>query len=175
MIALDDIIKNLYTDGFSRDDIVNIINDDPNLPNTNYDHVKYVIRTKVVLNDVPKEEKKRGPPIDDSIPSKIREALDECPSASIRQIAYMIGSNHGTVYRYLTHVMNYKFRSIKWIPHCLDAGTKIKRVTYSKRLLKILKTKKKKIVLNFYIPVMSHGFFMIMIATNCGCPVMLTV
>lgn len=55
MSNIDEIIMNLYAEGFTRNEIVDIINDDPLLDDTNYDHVKYIIRDKVIL-----ELQKRG-------------------------------------------------------------------------------------------------------------------
>ena len=131
-------ITDLYEEGLNRKQIMEKINKDPLADNVSYDQVKRVVSKYITghLFDTPK--KSPGRPSDERIDGKILQVLDEEPAASVRQIAQTTHIPATTVWNHLTHDLDYKYRTLRWVPHVLDEEKKMKRVTDSKELLGLL-------------------------------------
>lgn len=65
----------------------------------------------------------------------VRDFILDCPSASCRCIAFVIGIDKNTVKKILTESLHLKKVLFKWVPHELSNEQKQKRVFYSNKLL----------------------------------------
>jgi hypothetical protein len=72
---------------------------------------------------------------DFSSDDRIALVLSEEPFLSVRQIPKKVIMSKSTVYRHLTHIMNWKLRRLKWAPHNLTESEKMNRV---RRVLELL-------------------------------------
>ena len=77
------------------------------------------------------------------IDATILRALKKGPNASTHQLAQMVHASQTTVYNHLTNNLGYKYTSLRCVPHLLGNDDKLKRVSDSRALLKVLQSNEK--------------------------------
>ena len=86
---------------------------------------------------------KRGRPVDHEFSALIRELLEKEPNLSLRQIGERLGRPASSVSYHLTHVLGFKFKKTRWIPHELTDKQREARVNGAKALLDTIDSAKR--------------------------------
>lgn len=130
-----DIAIEMHTEGFSAKDIYTRLKEifGDNAPA--YSTITKKIRELVFLNPTSISQNLGGRPIDYINLYKVQKAIENSPNYTIRDIAKETGVPPTTVFRYLTKVLGYKNKSLRWIPHILTTELKNQRIQKSKDLL----------------------------------------
>ena len=68
----------------------------------------------------------------------VKHALKLYPFSSVRDIARMTNIPKSTVFRILTKQLRFVSKHLRWIPHFLNSSQKLKRVSQSRELLRVL-------------------------------------
>ena len=68
----------------------------------------------------------------------VKHALKLYPFSSVRDIARMTNIPKSTVFRILTKQLQFVSKHLRWIPHFLNSSQKLKRVSQSRELLRVL-------------------------------------